>query len=104
VVFAGAIKGAGDTRYVLIVTLSISGTAIGIGKLLQGQAADPLRWWWWICAFWVLALAAAFGWRFVNGRWKRFRVIEPNCVAPMSALPMPLSCSAPDEPCVADRS
>jgi MATE family multidrug resistance protein len=103
-VFAGAIKGAGDTRYVLIMTLSIGAIAIGIGKVFQAQVADPLLWWWWICAFWVLALAAAFGWRFIGGRWKRYRVIETQVVAEPLTLPTPLSCSTPNEPFVADAS
>jgi len=77
IIFCSAIKGAGDTRYVMIVTVILSVFVLIIPVYI---AVDILKVGLMIC--WVLATAYAtllgivFFQRFVGGKWKTMRVIE----------------------------
>ena len=76
IIFVGAIKGAGDTFYVLLGTLvtSVIAIAVGIiGGLLWGES---LNWWWIVITMWVISMMFAFGIRYWLGYWKKMRVIE----------------------------
>lgn len=79
IVFAGAIKGAGDTTYVVIVTFFCSLSFVGVGLLgYQWSLTDQgLLYWWWSCLTgWICLLLFAFGSRFLAGQWKSMTVIE----------------------------
>ena len=77
IIFCSAIKGAGDTRYVMIVTVILSFFVLIIPVYI---AVDILKVGLMIC--WVLATAYAtllgvlFFQRFLGGKWKTMRVIE----------------------------
>jgi MATE family multidrug resistance protein len=76
VVFSSALKGAGDTRFVLWVTLALAGipslgTAFGVRWLGLG-----LYWGWSVLTVWVLALGVIYLARFLQGTWRHKRVIE----------------------------
>ncbi|MAG13550.1 MAG: MATE family efflux transporter [Spirochaetales bacterium] len=77
IVFASALKGAGDTRFVMImiVCLSIGGLAIpsyiAIAVLEVGVFAA-----WYIISGYIFLLAITFLLRFLSGKWKGMRVIE----------------------------
>jgi len=77
IIFCSAIKGAGDTRYVMIVTVILSFFVLIIPVYI---AVDILEVGLMIC--WVLATAYAtllgvvFFQRFLGGKWKTMRVIE----------------------------
>ena len=81
--FIGALRGAGDTRFIMLNT-----SAISIVSLLTGYYfEDRFRWsetgfalygWWWILTGWVLALGLTYLIRFEQGKWKTMRVIEPE--------------------------
>lgn len=81
IIFASAIKGAGDTRFVMfmIVVLSIS------VLILPGYAAvvylsmGIYAGWAFVTAY-VIALGVVFFFRFLNGKWKSMRVIEERAV------------------------
>jgi len=73
IIFAGAIKGAGDTWFVLLVTLLVS--AVGVAVCWLGLARG-LFWWWFVVTGWICALGIIFGVRFLRGRWRGMRVIE----------------------------
>ncbi|MCO8124988.1 MATE family efflux transporter [Stieleria sp. TO1_6] len=73
-IFGAALKGAGDTWYVLGAGATTSAVAITIGILFDpGQ--QSLNWWWWIITFWIWALAILMTARFVGGRWKSMRMV-----------------------------
>ena len=81
IVFSSAIKGAGDTRFVLLVTSVVS----PIPVLL---AWGGIRYWnwglwafWLVVTCWILLLGAIFLARFLGGKWRSMRVIEPDVVA-----------------------
>jgi MATE family multidrug resistance protein len=83
IVFVGALKGAGDTRFILFAASSVSVLSLLAGK----GAAAYFRWpetgwslagWWWVMTGWILTLGVVYLIRFRHGRWKSMRVIEPE--------------------------
>ncbi|MCR9291341.1 MAG: MATE family efflux transporter [bacterium] len=76
IVFVGAIKGAGDTWFVLLATSVISASAVLLGNLIQSWQGPSLQLWWYVIAGWVAAMGTAFFLRYWSGRWESKRVIE----------------------------
>ncbi len=75
-VFVGAIKGAGDTLFVLFTTFFVSASAVILGILCQAVWGQSLLLWWYVIAGWVTTMGVAFASRYVSGRWEDKRVIE----------------------------
>ena len=77
-VFVGALKGAGDTRFVLGGHI-FAGTTTVIGGILVNRwtGLDGLYYWWSVIAVWVVMLAMIFTLRYLHGGWQTKRVIEP---------------------------
>ncbi|HET6884072.1 MAG TPA: MATE family efflux transporter [Pirellulales bacterium] len=76
IIFSGALKGAGDTAFVLATTLVVSlavasATWIGVKYFHFG-----LYWCWSIITAWVYLLGVIFLLRFLYGPWRGMRVIE----------------------------
>ncbi len=88
IIFASAIKGAGDTRFVMvmIVILSLSvlviPTYVAIGFLGAGLYAC-----WTIGTVYVCFLGTAFYLRFRGGKWKSMKVIEETAAVITPAIP-----------------
>lgn len=84
IILAAAIKGAGDTRFVMVMVGAMS---LGLLALPTYLALEVFGWGimaaWWILAGYVALLAACFMARFLGGKWTRMRVIEE----PVPALP-----------------
>ncbi len=78
VVFVGAIKGAGDTWFVLLATISVSASAVFIGILCQHSLGASLMLWWYVIAGWVTAMGIVFAIRYFSGSWETKRVIESH--------------------------
>jgi MATE family multidrug resistance protein len=80
IVFVGALKGAGDTSFVLIGHVLSGFLTIGAGKLLGDYFYDGggLYWWWGVMTAWVLSMAVIFAFRYLQGGWQNKRVIEPD--------------------------
>ena len=79
IVFVSAIKGAGDTRFVVVVTLISSAIFVVAGSLgsrLFEAPESKVNCWWTCLAGWVLMLCVAYGARFLQGKWKSMSVIE----------------------------
>ena len=76
-VIGGALKGAGDTRFVLIYSVLTSWLVWMPGELvlLLGLDAGLLAAWLWL-ALYVLLLAAGFWLRFRRGKWKAIDMIS----------------------------
>lgn len=75
-IFVSAIKGAGDTQFVLRVSL-IMATALAIGSFLGVEVLQIGVYGCWILiTLWVWALGLTFMSRFLQGKWKSMRVIE----------------------------
>jgi MATE family multidrug resistance protein len=73
IIFAGAIKGAGDTWFVLLVSLVMS--TIGVISCWLGLGLG-LFWWWFVLTAWICALGLIFCLRFLRGPWRSMRVID----------------------------
>jgi MATE family multidrug resistance protein len=75
-VFVGALKGAGDTRFLLRVSLLLAALlalfsyfSVEVWQLNVYQC-------WTLIVFWCLIAAAMYVVRFWHGKWRRMRVIE----------------------------
>ena len=81
IVFVSAIKGAGDTRFVVIAT-AVSSTVFlfaGIcGSFAFPGAKAQVNWWWVCLTGWVCLLSVIYLIRFVQGKWKKMTVVEPS--------------------------
>jgi MATE family multidrug resistance protein len=83
IIFVGALKGAGDTRFILLTAFVVSTLSIVTGTVGE----DVLRWeqtgwrlwgWWWIITGWIFTLGLVYFARFLAGHWRDMRVIEPE--------------------------
>jgi MATE family multidrug resistance protein len=92
--FCSAIKGAGDTRFVLLTTIATSAGAVALGHLGVWSQGWGTLWWWTVLMIWILALAAAYGFRFWQGKWKLMRVIE-NVATDIGVDAAPQSAAVP---------
>jgi MATE family multidrug resistance protein len=96
IIFCSAIKGAGDTRFVMFATVILTlcvliiPTYLAIFVFKYGLAAA-----WILASAYVILLGIVFCLRFRGGKWKAMRVIEQ--VAPVSV-------SVPGKPIRAGRS
>ena len=77
-IFSGALRGAGDTRFVMAMTLA---AAVGVLAVPTFLACE---WWrggillaWGFATLYVWVLGSAFFLRFQRGIWRSMRVIEP---------------------------
>jgi MATE family multidrug resistance protein len=76
IIFVGALKGAGDTRFVLAATSAIAAVSVIVGRAGQLQLGWGLYGWWWVLTAWLLALSMAYLARILGGKWLCMRVIE----------------------------
>lgn len=88
IIFVGAIKGAGDTFFVVITSLICSFCFVAFGILgyhyVQSEMGR-LYWWWAALTGWLVLLSIAFGHRFWFGKWASKRVIEPELITDQQA-------------------
>jgi MATE family multidrug resistance protein len=74
-ILAGALRGAGDTWFVLLAGFTVSVLAVAVGYGFE-PAEQQLLWWWSVLTGWIIMLAIAMSLRFMQGRWKSMRMIE----------------------------
>ena len=79
IVFASALKGAGDTRFVMFAALLVSSFALVLPSYiaLVLLSADIVVGWSILTAY-VIVLGFAFLFRYLGGKWKSMRVIEES--------------------------
>lgn len=75
IVFAGALRGAGDTWFVLFAGLFASVTALAIGIAFEPEQ-NALEWWWWVIAIWIGLLAVSMTARFAQGSWRNMTMVQ----------------------------
>jgi MATE family multidrug resistance protein len=77
IIFCSAIKGAGDTRFVMFMTTILSLFVLILPVYLAVEVLDSgLMVAWVFATIYVISLGLAFFARFLGGRWKLMRVIE----------------------------
>jgi multidrug resistance protein, MATE family len=78
VTFSFALRGAGDTRFVTLVTFCLAWPIMVLPTFLVVHNGASLYWAWWFATAHIFAMAACFYLRFRHGKWKTMRVIEPQ--------------------------
>lgn len=77
IVFASALKGAGDTRFVMIMIVCVSVLGLTIPSVLLVAVFNAgIMAAWYLVSGYVILLGAAFLARFLSGKWKSMKVIE----------------------------
>lgn len=74
--FAFALRGAGDTRFVTIVTFALAWPIMVIPTYLVVTSGGSVYWAWIFTSAHIFAMATTFYLRFRHGKWKTMRVIE----------------------------
>jgi MATE family multidrug resistance protein len=92
IIFSAALKGAGDTRFVMWVSIVLNWLIMVIPSwaaitFLQGRARLYVAWF--ALTGYVCALAILFLLRFLTGKWKTMRVIEKVPILPDAMPAMP---------------
>ncbi len=78
---AGVLRGAGDTWYVLYTGMFAITIAFGTGLWWEPNMTPAtgnlaaLNWWWWMITFWIGLLAAAMTARFIQGSWRKMKMV-----------------------------
>jgi MATE family multidrug resistance protein len=80
IIFVSALKGAGDTQFVLYVAVCLSTAMIIVGRSLQVFFDMGIFGWWYIMTAWIFCMAMIYLVRFLQGKWRTMRVIEPEFV------------------------
>ena len=88
--FSSAIKGAGDTRFVLATTLVLSPLPVTLSWLGVAHFGAGLLWCWSAVTLWVCLLGVVYLLRFLQGRWRAMRVIEQDLLPADDRIPRPL--------------
>jgi MATE family multidrug resistance protein len=89
-IFASAIKGAGDTWYVMFMMLALSLTVLIIPSYVAlVWLGAGIYVGWGIASTYIITLGLSFLLRFLGGKWKSMRVIEE--VPPFVAAKLPES-------------
>lgn len=83
IVFACAIKGAGDTFFVMMVAGTVSMTGVVVGQVGSQFFNGGLYWWWTVITAWLFTLAMVYLARFLQGKWRTMRVIEKQYTEPV---------------------
>jgi MATE family multidrug resistance protein len=78
IVFASAIKGAGDTRFVLLATICLSPMPIVLGWCGINLWDWGLNQFWLLVTAWITALGLVYSARFLQGKWRTMSVIDLN--------------------------
>jgi MATE family multidrug resistance protein len=76
--FAFALRGAGDTRFVTLVTFCLAWPLLVIPTFLVVHNGGSVYWAWWFATAHIFAMSVCFFLRFRSGKWKAMRVIEPE--------------------------
>jgi len=77
IIFANALKGAGDTRWVMIASVSLSWLTMIIPTYLSSVVYNwGLYVTWSFVTFYIMMLGIVFYIRFLGGKWEFMRVIE----------------------------
>jgi MATE family multidrug resistance protein len=75
-IFVGALKGAGDTRFLLLVSVLLASLLAVFSYLSVEVWQLSIYGCWTLIVFWCLIAAVVYVLRFWHGKWRQMRVIE----------------------------
>ncbi len=88
IIFASALKGAGDTRYVMFMIVGVSiAVLVGPSYVALEYLKGGIMTAWFIVSAYVIILGFSFLFRFLGGKWKSMRVIEEPALHIPPVLP-----------------
>ncbi len=102
-IFMSAIKGAGDTRFIMILSATTAPLPLLFSLLGVQWFGWGLIWCWFVFTGWLCMMGSIYLARFLQGRWQSMRVIEseveaqldPELALPVAGpgdLPVPVTC------------
>ena len=74
--FSFALRGAGDTRFVSLLTFALAWPIMVIPTALVVWSGGSIYLAWGFATAYIVAMALCFSLRFRSGKWKSMRVIE----------------------------
>jgi MATE family multidrug resistance protein len=80
IVYAFGLRGAGDTRFVSLFTIGLAWPLWVLPTYLCYAYGWGIYAAWGCATFYVISLALGFALRFLGGRWRTMKVIEPTVV------------------------
>src|SRR5262245_28954693 len=83
VTFAFALRGAGDTRFVSLMTFTLAWPIMVVPTFLVVRSGGSVYWAWVFATAHIFAVAGCFFLRFRTGKWKTMRVLEAAAAAPV---------------------
>jgi MATE family multidrug resistance protein len=88
-IIGGALKGAGDTYFVMYFHTGLAWSLFAIGELVLvlGLDAGPVAAWLW-CLLYISVLSIGLIWRFRSGRWKTIDILERHIPIEDERLPV----------------
>jgi MATE family multidrug resistance protein len=86
-IFSFALRGAGDTRFVTVVSLVMSWPLMVVPTWVAWRYDWGLYWPWAFASTYIIFLAVVFLLRFRTGKWKSMRVIESVAIIEEAAAP-----------------
>jgi len=87
IILVSALKGAGDSRFIMGTSLVMATALAGLTYLAVEVLKLNIYACWVLIVGWLVALAAAYLWRFLGGKWRSMRVIEQVHHAPPAERP-----------------
>jgi multidrug resistance protein, MATE family len=76
VTFSYALRGAGDTRFVSLLTFALAWPIMVVPTFVVVRGGASIYWAWGFATAYIISMAVCFYLRFRSGRWKSMRVIE----------------------------
>ena len=74
--FSFALRGAGDTKFVTLLTFALAWPLMVIPTAVTVYAGGSVYWCWVFATLHILGMSVCFWFRFRSGKWKAMRVIE----------------------------
>jgi len=87
IIFASTLKGAGDTRFVMIMSVGLGWLVMVVPVWLVMRSGIGIYWAWTFATAYVSILALVFVARVIQGKWKTMRVIERAATAVLPGEP-----------------
>ncbi len=77
-IFSFALKGAGDTKFVSLVALTLPWPFMVLPAYIYSSHPQGVYYAWGFASSYIMLMAFVFLWRFKQGKWKSMRVIEQS--------------------------